>query len=437
MAYIEVEHLYKLFGPSPEADALSMARQGRSKAEILAHTQCTLAVNDATFEVQEGETFVIMGLSGSGKSTVLRCLNRLIEPTAGEVQLDGESVTQATAQRLRQIRREQLAMVFQQFGLLPHRSVRDNVAFGLEIQKVPKARRQQRASEAIEMVGLAEYADSRVQALSGGMQQRVGLARALATDAPVLLMDEAFGALDPLIRTQMQDELRVLQSRLRKTIVFITHDLDEALKLGDRVAIMNEGAIVQIGTPEQILLTPATDYVREFVKNVNYARALTARAVMARIDTVANTSDTPGAILQQMERRNWHVMAVTDEHGCFAGLARVDEVRAAVERGEQHLDAIVERDTSTVSPDTLIADILADVGHGKHPMAVVTESDRIEGLITPAHLLLAIAGETVNAETKDVKDTGHHTPPPDRADRVSGKRTAATPRPEHDGSKEC
>ena len=404
MATIEAEHLYKLFGRDPETRALPMARQGASKSDILHETGCTLGARDVTFTARDRETFVIMGLSGSGKSTVLRCINRLIEPTAGDVGIDGETITGASTQRLRQVRRERLAMVFQHFGLLPHRSVLDNVAFGLEVQGIPKARRRQRAQEAVELVGLGDYADSRVQQLSGGMQQRVGLARALATDADVMLMDEAFSALDPLIRTQMQDELLALQARLHKTILFITHDLDEALKLGDRVAIMKDGDVVQIGTPEQILLHPADDYVRNFVENVNRTRALTAQSVMESAETAMRmAADDSGEQLNEAIRRMQESdrtrLLLTDAQARPHGFVRIDQALLTAAKGDGHLRDAAETNLTRAAPDTPIANLIAQATQTDAPIAVVDDQDRLVGVITRTALLRAICNDTSHAQT--------------------------------------
>lgn len=281
MAVIDVEGLYKIFGDQPER-ARALVEDGASKAEVKEKTGSVIAVNDATFEVRAQEIFVVMGLSGSGKSTLLRCVNRLIEPTYGRVRVDGEDVTQYDDEALRRLRRTKMSMVFQNFGLFPHRSVLGNVEYGLEVAGVGRDERREKARRTLETVGLAGYEDSMPDALSGGMQQRVGLARALVNDPEILLMDEAFSALDPLIRTEMQEELVELQEQWDPacTILFITHDLDEALKLGDRIAIMKEGRIAQVGTPTEILTAPADDYVRSFVQNVDRTRALPATAVM-------------------------------------------------------------------------------------------------------------------------------------------------------------
>lgn len=279
MSYIEIRNIFKIFGPNPQA-ALELAKSGSDKEEILAKTGHTVGLDDVSLSIEQGETFVIMGLSGSGKSTLIRHLNRLIDPTAGEISFGGENILAMDIPTLNAFRRKRLGMVFQRFGLLPHRNVMDNVAYGLEIQGTDRKPREDIARKWIERVGLAGYEDKFPDQLSGGMQQRVGLARALATDPEVLLMDEAFSALDPLIRSDMQEELMKLQAELHKTIVFITHDLDEALRIGDRIAILKDGKLVQVGRPEEIILNPADDYVQAFTRDVNRGKVLRAKSIM-------------------------------------------------------------------------------------------------------------------------------------------------------------
>lgn len=276
---IELRHVWKVFGQGNSATAISLAQQGASRAEILQQSQQTVAVRDVSFSVAPGETFVVMGLSGSGKSTLIRCLSRLIEPSAGEVLLGGDDLLGMTEEQLIEVRRGRMSMVFQHFGLFPHRKVIDNIAYGLEVQKIDKATRMARATEVLNTVGLDGWANHYPQQLSGGMQQRVGLARALAVDPQILLFDEPFSALDPLIRKEMQDELMRLQMTMQRTVVFITHDFAEALRLGDRIAIMKDGAFDQVGTPEEIVANPATPYVREFVNDVPRAKVLSVKTV--------------------------------------------------------------------------------------------------------------------------------------------------------------
>src|SRR6056297_1427764 len=314
MSKIKVENLSVIFGKNVN-EAQELLRKGTSKVEILNQTGCTVGVNNASLEIEEGEVFVVMGLSGSGKSTLLRCFNRLIEPTNGKILVDNEDVISVNEKELRlNIRRKKMTMVFQHFGLLPHRTVSSNVAFGLEIQGVDEETRIKKAYDVIKTVGLEGYEEKMTGQLSGGMQQRVGLARALATDPEILLMDEAFSALDPLIRTNMQDELLDLQEKVHKTILFITHDLDEALKLGDRIAIMKDGKIVQIGTPEEILTNPANDYVKAFVENVDRGGIVTAGTVMFKNpNAVRIKQDGPRAALRKMSNQGVTSMPVVEE----------------------------------------------------------------------------------------------------------------------------
>ncbi|MFC5655587.1 glycine betaine/L-proline ABC transporter ATP-binding protein [Streptomyces nogalater] len=323
---LEAEHLFKVFGRRPD-DAVERLRRGADRAELRADG-ATAAVIDASFRVEAGEIFVVMGLSGSGKSTLLRMLNGLLEPTAGSVRFDGQDLTVLGDRALRELRSKKISMVFQHFALFPHRSVRDNAAYGLEVQGVPRAERERRADEALALCGLAGWEASWPDELSGGMQQRVGLARALATDADLLLMDESFSALDPLIRRDMQDQLLQLQKTLKKTIVFITHDLNEAMRLGDRVAVMRDGRIVQTGTAEDILLRPANDYVASFIQDVDRSRVLTAGALMDTSVTSDGplcgcetaTRETPFAELCAISARLPHRVSVVDGAGRVVGV---------------------------------------------------------------------------------------------------------------------
>ncbi|MGW2644811.1 quaternary amine ABC transporter ATP-binding protein [Streptomyces sp. NPDC001393] len=289
-----VSGLWKVFGPKPQRIPDDPELAALEPADLRARTGCTAAVRDVSFDVRKGEVFVVMGLSGSGKSTLVRCLTRLIEPTAGTISIDGEDVRAMDKARLRELRRHRAAMVFQHFGLLPHRTVLDNVAYGLEIQGMGKAERRERAAEVVAKVGLDGMEHRRPAQLSGGQRQRVGLARALAVDPEVLLFDEPFSALDPLIRRDMQDEVARLHREEGRTMVFITHDLSEALKLGDRIALMRDGRVVQLGTPEEIVGSPADDYVREFVRDVPREQVMTVRTAMKPGD--CGGSEHPGAL---------------------------------------------------------------------------------------------------------------------------------------------
>jgi len=289
MSKIEIKNVYKIFGNTPDK-VLPMVKEGANKEEVLEETGHTVGLDNVTLSIEEGETFVCMGLSGSGKSTLIRHLNRLIDPTDGDIIIDGKNIMEFNEQELIDFRKHELSMVFQRFGLFPHKTVIENIGYGLEIQGKPLEDRKEIALMQIEAVGLQGFEDQYPNQLSGGMQQRVGLARALATNPEILLMDEAFSALDPLIRSDMQQQLIELQAKLKKTIVFITHDLDESLRLGDHIGILNGGRLVQAGTPEQIIMSPADDYVKAFVKDVNRAKVLKAKTVMVRANEFDSNS---------------------------------------------------------------------------------------------------------------------------------------------------
>jgi glycine betaine/proline transport system ATP-binding protein len=332
-----VEGLWKVFGPRPD-HAIEAANDGATRAEVREATDCVIGVRDVSFEVGRGETFVVMGLSGSGKSTLIRCVARLNDVTRGKVTLDGEDLTAMTDDQLRQVRRHKMSMVFQHFGLFPHRRVIDNAAYGLEVQGVDKAERYERATRVLEVVGLKGHEQSFPQQLSGGMQQRVGLARALTVDPEIMFFDEPFSALDPLIRRDMQDELIRLQETLQRTIVFITHDFAEAIKLGDRIAIMKDGAFDQVGTAFELITEPATDYVREFTKEIPKAKVLTASVVMKPGDGSPNgksvrLDDTIETVLPALLHDSTEI-AVEDDQGNRVGVLDRDAVADALERDE-------------------------------------------------------------------------------------------------------
>jgi len=394
---IEARALYKIFGPRP-GEARRMADASRTRAAILKKTGCTPAVVNASFGIEQSETFVIMGLSGSGKSTLLGLLNRLIEPTYGDLFIDGANIAELDRAALRDLRRRKFAMVFQHFGLLPHRNVVQNVEFGLEIQNVAANVRRKKAMEAIEIVGLGGYEQSAVSELSGGMQQRVGLARALATDPEILLMDEAFSALDPLIRTQMQDELAELQARLHKTVVFITHDLDEALKLGDRIAIMKDGVIDQIGTPEGILTEPATDYVRTFVENVDRSKVLTAGSIMKRTAVAVTHKDGPHQAVRNMQQNNLSSLFVLDHDRRFLGMVTIDDALAEAQKGGRDLTPILQRDFPTVALDTSLRDMIPVASETRVPIPVLRPDGKLAGIVSRAALLSALSSKTEEVE---------------------------------------
>jgi glycine betaine/proline transport system ATP-binding protein len=386
---VRVCGLTKVFGHDQEK-ALELHRSGRSKKEVHDETEATIALHNVSFEVMRGETFVLMGLSGSGKSTLLRCINRLIDPTEGDIEIDGEDIMGMDHEELRQIRRRKLGMIFQNFALLPQRNILDNVAFGLEIMGVSKAERNLRAEEVLEMVGLGGYGTSMPSELSGGMKQRVGLARALTSDPDILLMDEAFSALDPLIRRDMQDELLELQERLGKTIIFVTHDLDEALKLGTRIALMKDGAIVQIGTPEEILTNPENAYVEKFVADVDLTRVLSAKDVMRHPEPVAQCTAGPRVALHLMEEHDIPMIFVITRHRNLRGLVTLDDTIGAVKAGKS-LSDILKTDIPIVAPDASLSDIISMIVDSTYPMAVVDENGRLHGVISRASILAALA----------------------------------------------
>lgn len=383
---LRVENLVKIFG-SRSDQALKLLRSGQSKAEILKATGATVAVYDASFTVHSGEIFVIMGLSGSGKSTLVRCINRLIEPTAGKIILGDDDVTAADDDTLREIRRRRLSMVFQNFSLFPHLNIIDNVAYGLKIQGVAPDERREQALAALKRMGLEDWADARVDQLSGGMQQRVGLARALVTEPDVLLMDEPFSALDPLIRRDMQDELVRLQSEMKKSIVFITHDLDEALTLGDRIAVMKDGVIHQIGTPEEILQSPATEYVAQFVEGVSPQHVLRAEHIMKKPDALVRATDGPRVALREMQSEGLSSVFVVDRQQRLVGLVVADDAVKAVKENISDIREITLTDIPRVLPDTLLDDLIAIGAETKYPVAVVDESDRLLGIIVRVSIL--------------------------------------------------
>ncbi|HLQ82615.1 MAG TPA: glycine betaine/L-proline ABC transporter ATP-binding protein [Pseudogracilibacillus sp.] len=389
MNVIEVKNLSKIFGKNPN-QALKLLDEGYSKDEILEKTGNTVGVNRASFEVKAGEIFVIMGLSGSGKSTLVRLINRLIEPTEGTIMIGDQDLSKADKKTLRDIRRKKLGMVFQNFALFPHRTILENAEFGLEIQGESKESRSKKAKEALEMVGLGGYFDQYPNQLSGGMQQRVGLARALANDPDVLLMDEAFSALDPLIRKDMQDELIELQSTMRRTILFITHDLNEALRLGDRIALMRDGEIVQIGSPEDILVNPANDYVEKFVEDVDRSKVLTAQHIMQRPETVNIENHGPRVALEAMRKEGISGVYVVDSNRQLKGYVHANDASASAKKDIRKLDDILKTNVPTVEKDTPMSEIFNIIHDAPIPVAVV-ENGRLLGIIVRGSVIAALS----------------------------------------------
>ena len=372
---VTVEHLYKIFGDEPDR-ALELAREGLDKDEIFRRTGSVVAVDDVSFEVQQGQIFVVMGLSGSGKSTLIRCINRLITPTSGRVLIDDIDVTAASPAELRQIRLKRMAMVFQHFALLPHKTVAQNVEYGLKVRRVPPRERREKAIAALETVGLDAWADSYPDSLSGGMQQRVGLARGLAVEPEVLLMDEPFSALDPLIRRDIQDELLSLQAKIRTTIIFITHDLQEALKLGDNVAIMKEGRFVQSGTPQEIVTAPKEDYVYEFTRDVDRSRVLTFGDIKQSATGIA-----PNESVAEIRRHMANGAGfVVDDAGHPIGLIETDRLEGAGEG--QIASSLMDRQFERVGAGTLMFEAYGVMDDAR-PMAVVGEAGELVGMFNP------------------------------------------------------
>lgn len=391
MSLIEVRNLYKVFGSKPNR-AIPKLKEGLTKDEILKKLKLGVGVNNASFSIEKGEFFVIMGLSGSGKSTLLRCFNRIHEATSGEILVEGKNILQVDQDKLREYRRNFFSMVFQHFALFPHRSVRENVEYGLKIQGIDDEIKKKKAYEMLEIVGLKGYEEKMPDELSGGMKQRVGLARALANEPEVLLMDEAFSALDPLIRKEMQDELLSLQSSLQKTIIFITHDLDEALKLGDRIAIMKDGEIVQIDTPENILKHPANDYVREFVQDVNRAKVITASSIMRKPKYLVKANDGPSTAVREMNNEELEKAFVVDKNRKLAGFIEIEDATELVRKREKSITSIIQK-ANTISPDTLIDEILPNIINSDHHLAVVNDDGKLLGWVGKTAVLTGILGE--------------------------------------------
>ncbi len=387
---LKAHGLYKVFGKHAEF-AVRKLQDGATRESLGGGV--TAAVVDASFEVKRGEIFVVMGLSGSGKSTLIRMLNGLHEVSAGTVEVAGENVTGTSTKLLRNLRRKRMSMVFQHFALLPHRTVLDNVAYGLEIQGMPRAEREAKARDITQVVGLAGWEDKHPSELSGGMQQRVGLARALAADTEVLLMDEAFSALDPLIRREMQEQLLELQATLGKTIVFITHDLNEAMFLGDRIAVMRDGSIVQIGTPEEILTNPANEYVEQFVQDVDRTRVLTAESLMRKPRAVVHPTEGPHGALKAMRDEQLSGVYVVNRDRTLVGWVTDRDCLELVRKGEKDLKSIVRPDHGAVPKDTALSELFIPSLEYALALGVMDDKNRLIGVIPRVTLLATLGGE--------------------------------------------
>ncbi|PTM86966.1 glycine betaine/L-proline ABC transporter ATP-binding protein ProV [Mycoplana dimorpha] len=386
---ISVRNIFKIFGERPES-ALALLNSGKTKAEIHDATGCTIGVNNASFDIRSGEIFVIMGLSGSGKSTLLRLINRLIEPTSGAIEIDGRDVAQMPKSELIALRRRDISMVFQSFALLPNRTVLDNAAFGLEVAGTGESERQKRARAALKAVGLDGYGDSRTDQLSGGMKQRVGLARALATDPTVLLMDEAFSALDPLIRAEMQDELMRLQAEHSRTIVFVSHDIDEAMRIGDRIAIMQNGEVVQVGTPDEIVLQPANDYVRSFFRNVDVSQVFRAGDVarQTQVTIIERQGVSGAAALERMEHFDRDIAIILGRDKTYRGMvSRNSLIETSRNGGSDPCRRAFLQDIEPIPASECLSNVLGKVAACAFPVPVVDEANRYLGSISKSALL--------------------------------------------------
>ena len=400
---MRIKNLYKVFGKD-EKNVLEQVKAGKSKDEVLAETGHTVGLSDINLDIYPGEIFVIMGLSGSGKSTLIRHFNRLIEPTAGEIEIAGSDVMKLNEKELQDFRRNKMSMVFQRFGLMPHRTVLQNIGYGLQVQGIAKDIREAKATEWLDTVGLKGYANQYPNQLSGGQQQRVGLARALCTDADILLMDEAFSALDPLIRSEMQDQLIELQDKLHKTIVFITHDLDEALRIGDKIAILRDGILVQQGEPVDILLNPVDDYVEAFVKDVNRARALSVETVM-QPQICRISSETIGEAVLQMRKSKQDYGYVVDEEDGYRGLI-TQETLESQEKGDYSnvIDSSLLEDVPSVQSDALLESVIPDMIDNEHPLPVLNAEGEVEG-----HLCRTTLAEVLSDQPSEESDENEET----------------------------
>ncbi len=391
---LEVKNLYKVFGETPE-EAFPLIEKGLNKDQIFEQTGLTVGVKDVSLSVNEGEIFVIMGLSGSGKSTLVRLLNRLIEPTRGSVLLNGKDIANISDEELRLVRRQNISMVFQNFALMPHMTVLENAAFGLELAGMEESKRHANAKVALERVGLDAYCDSYPDELSGGMKQRVGLARALTNDPDILLMDEAFSALDPLIRTEMQDELIRLQNDDKRTIVFISHDLDEAMRIGDRIAIMQDGVVVQVGTPDEILHQPANDYVSSFFRGVNVATVFSAKDIARKKPAAVfkkHDNDGPAAALQLLVDNDREYGIVVDRSNKYSGIVSLNSLSEA-KREQRSLSSALLSDTITIDPEVSVGELIGQVADVPYAVPVVDGEGQYFGVITKSRLLQTLDRE--------------------------------------------
>jgi glycine betaine/proline transport system ATP-binding protein len=392
---IKIDHVSKIFGQNPKS-IIPLIKKGQSKEDILAKTGHTVGVYDATMEINEGEIFVIMGLSGSGKSTLIRCFNLLNKPTDGSIYVDGENVVKYNSSKLKKFRQDKIAMVFQHFGLFSHRTVLGNIEYGLEIRGITKDERRKVAQKNLEIVGLKGYEDKYPDELSGGMQQRVGLARALTNDPDILLMDEPFSALDPLIRREMQLELLDIQERLKKTIVFITHDVNEAFKIGDRVAVMKDGKVVQIGTPEEIIDNPANEYIADFIKDIDRSKVLQAENIMIKPNALVSVKDGLKVAVQEMKDNGISSVFVVDRGRHLKGIVTIDDAIEGIKQ-KRTLEETLKTTVTTVHREEYVNDLIPKALESAFPLAVVDENNKLEGLILRVHVLSGLVAEEIEA----------------------------------------
>lgn len=382
---LRMEHVAKLYGPN-QKEATKLMLEGADKAEVYRKCGCTVALWDVNLQIPRGKVFVIIGLSGSGKSTAVRCFNQLTVPTLGNVFFEEQNVGEMNRKELREYRRSKISMVFQSFGLMNHRDVLGNVSYGLEIKGVPQEEREQRAQEIISMVGLEGWEHQSCQELSGGMRQRVGIARALANDPEVLLMDEPFSALDPLVRQDMQFELLQIQRKLKKTIIFITHDIDEAFKMGDEVCIMKGGQVVQTGTPEELSINPANEYVRNFIGFADKTKVVSVRSIMITPTSIVRVQESVDQAIREMRRNNFSSVVVIDDDLHLAGILSIKEALAAW-KNDLPIEQVLQTNIPTVSPDALISDVVPLASEAAYPIAVTDQDNVLLGIVTKAGIL--------------------------------------------------
>lgn len=386
---IEVKNITKLYGINKK-EASRMMKENSNKDDVYKKTGVTVALWDVSFEVKKGEIFVIIGLSGSGKSTLVRCFNQLLKPTSGEIIYEGRNIETFNKSELLEYRRNKISMVFQNFGLMSHRNVMDNVAYGLEVKGTAKDERQKRALEMTRLVGLEGWEHKSIESLSGGMKQRVGLARALASNPEVLLMDEPFSALDPLVRRDMHFELLSIQRKLGKTVIFITHDINEAFKLGDKVAIMKDGKIVQIDTPENMSTNPVDDYVKKFIDSADKTKVLSVKNIMITPSCLVRESDSPKNAIREMQQNSVSTAYAVDSRMVYKGIVSIDD---ALRAGKENLKLfdVINKDVMTTCEDTLLSEILPMAAEAKYPIAVLNGGGVLKGIVTKTSVLSSLA----------------------------------------------